>query len=78
MHFDIYWGRHLIPQVDGIRFGIRGLREFCGIQLCIVLHCCAIGCRSRKCVQLDILDLFRRSRQSGFPAILAAEGNPEA
>ena len=41
MHFDIYWGRYLIRQIDGIRSGIRGLREFCGIQLCIVLHCCA-------------------------------------
>jgi hypothetical protein len=43
MHFDIYWGRHHIPQIDGIRSTIRDLREFCGIQLCIVLHCCANG-----------------------------------
>ena len=41
MHFDIYWGRHLIPQIDGLRSGIRGLRDFCGVRLCIVLHCCA-------------------------------------
>jgi hypothetical protein len=38
---DSSWRLHLLPQIDGIRPGIHGLRDFCGIQLCIVLHCCA-------------------------------------